>query len=85
MQEKITPDQIGERYGIAVERMIQVIINYSEDQLYNADGSPRIDPGEVSRAVDGMITQLRHEASLIKDTVFEAYESNADESQTELF
>tara|TARA_R100000406_G_scaffold4831_1_gene3338 strand:- start:207 stop:464 length:258 start_codon:yes stop_codon:yes gene_type:complete len=85
MQEKITPDQIGERYGLAVERMIEVIVNYSEDQLYNPDGSPRVDPGEVSRAVDGMITQLRHEASLIKDTVFEAYEANADESQAELF
>ena len=65
--------------------MIEVIVNYSEDHLYNSDGSPRVDPGEVSRAVDGMITQLRHEASLIKDTVFEAYEANADESQTELF
>jgi len=44
-----------------------------------------MDPGEVSRAIDSLIATLRHEASLIKDTVYEAYEANADESQAELF
>jgi len=85
MENKITPEQVGERYGVAVDRMIQAITNYSDEQLYNADGSPKMDPGEVSRVVDSMITTLRHEASLIKDTVFEAFEANADESQEELF
>jgi len=85
MQNKITPEQVGERYGVAVSRMIQAIVNYSEDQLYNADGSPRMDPGEVCITVDSMIAMLRHEASLIKDTVLEAYEANAEQSQTELF
>lgn len=65
--------------------MIEAIINHCEDNLYNPDGSPKMDPGEVSRAVDSLIATLRHEASLIKDAVFEAYEANADESQTELF
>lgn len=65
--------------------MIEAITNYSEEQLYNPDGSPRLDPGEVSRVVDSLIATLRHEASLIKDTAFEAFEANADESQEELF
>ena len=85
MEDKITPEQVGDRYGVAVRRMIETITNYSDEQLYNEDGSPKMDPGEVSRVVDSMITTLRHEASLIKDTVFEAFEVNADESQKELF
>jgi hypothetical protein len=44
-----------------------------------------MDPGEVCITVDSMIAMLRHEASLIKDTVLEAYEANAEQSQTELF
>ena len=86
MRTEITPEEVGDRYGIAVERMIQAIVNYSEEYFYNANGSPRMDSGQVSAAVDGLITLLRHEASLIKDTVQEAYEINhADESQKELF
>mgnify|MGYP003113914253 CR=1 FL=1 len=86
MRTEITPDEVGDRYGIAVERMIQAIVNHSEDHFYNPDGSPKMDSGQVSAAVDGLITLLRHEASLIKDTVQEAYEINhADKSQKELF
>lgn len=85
MKNKISEEQVGDRYGVAQERMIEAIVNHCEDNLYNADGSPKMDPGEVSRAVDSLIATLRHEASLIKDTVYEAYEANADESQAELF
>jgi len=86
MDYEITPEQIGDRYGVAVDRMIEAIVNHAEEYLYNEDGSPKVDPAEVAVAVDRLISLLRHEASLIKDTAFEAYEiNNADESQKELF
>jgi len=86
MRTEITPEEVGDRYGVAVDRMFQAIVEHAEDSLYNADGSPRMDPAVVCEAVDALITLLRHEASLIKDTVQEAYEINhADEIQKELF
>ena len=86
MDYEITPEQIGDRYGMAAQRMIEAIVNHTEEHLYNEDGSPKLDRAEVAVAVDRLIGLLRHEASLIKDTAFEAYEiNNADESQKELF
>ena len=86
MRTEITPEEVGDRYGVAVDRMLTAIVEHAEDNLYNADGSPRMDPAEVAQAVDALITILRHEASLIKDTVQEAFELNhAIKSQKELF
>ena len=85
MKEKQIPiEELGRVYGVAVERMYEVLTNYSED-LYTAEGKPKEDPGHISRVIDSMITKLRHEASLIRDASYEYWEANADESQKELF
>ena len=65
MSKQIPIEALGRAYGVAIERMYEVIANYSED-LYTSDGNPKEDPGEVSRVLDSMISKLRHEASLIK-------------------
>lgn len=83
-KKKIPIEDLGRAYGIAVERMFEAITNHSED-LYTQDGSPRQDPGHISRVVDAMITTLRHEASLIRDASYEFWEANADTGQEELF
>ncbi len=84
MKKPIPIEELGRLYGVAQERMQETITNYCED-LYTSEGAPRTDPGQISRAVDSLISKLRHEASLIKDASYEYFESNADKSQEELF
>jgi hypothetical protein len=84
MNKKIPIEALGTAYGVAIERMYEVITNYSED-LYTSDGKPKEDPGEVSRVIDSMISKLRHEASLARDSSYEYWEANAKPEQEELF
>ena len=84
MSKQIPIEALGRAYGVAIERMYEVIANYSED-LYTSDGKPKEDPGEVSRVLDSMISKLRHEASLARDSSNEYWEANAKPEQEELF
>ena len=84
MKNQIPIEELGRLYGVAQERMQEIITNYCED-LYTAEGAPRSDSGEVSRLVDSLVAKIRHEASLIRDAAFEYWEANADKSQEELF
>ena len=84
MSKQISIEALGRAYGVAIERMYEVIANYSED-LYTPDGKPKEEPGEVSRVVDSLISKLRHEASLIRDSSYEYWEANAKPEQKELF
>ena len=84
MSKQIPIEALGRAYGVAIERMYEVIANYSED-LYTSDGKPKEEPGDVSRVVDSLISKLRHEASLIRDSSYEYWEANAKPEQKELF
>lgn len=84
MKKPIPIEELGRVYGLAQQRIQDTITNYCED-LYTAEGDPKVDSGEISRLVDSLVAKVRHEASLIRDAAFEYWEANADESQEELF
>ena len=70
---KLTKENLGESYRIATVRAHQLTTNLFED-LFDRNGSPRIDPGLIESKVSRYVSQIATEMELVKDASVQHFE-----------
>ena len=86
MVKELTKEQLGESYRIATTRLHDLITDFYEE-LFDEDGDPRYDSGNISRLISGMRLMINQELGFVESASFEHLESKLDgeSKQEEIF
>ncbi len=86
VKKDLTKEQLGECYRIATVRLHDEITNFYES-LFENNGNPRTDPGNVSNMISGLRVIINQELDLVKESCYQNFESNLDDKskQEEIF
>ncbi len=77
MERRITKHQLGETYAEALDRAHRILTNFYES-LFDRNGDPIINPGEVANMVTGLRQSMNIELDVVKSASLEYFESNFD-------
>ena len=77
MVKELTKEQLGESYRIATTRLHDLITDFYEE-LFDEDGNPRYDSGNISRLTSGMRLMINQELGFVESASFELLESKLD-------
>jgi len=80
MGKELTKEQLGATYRIATVRLHDLITEFYEE-LFDFDGDPRLDPGNVANMISGMRVAMNQELDLIKEASYQHFEANYDQSE----
>jgi hypothetical protein len=78
VRKELTKEQLGESYRIATVRLHEAITDLYES-LFDTDGDPRIDPGNVANMISGLRVIMNQELDLIKESCYQNFEANLDD------
>ena len=78
MGKELTKEQLGATYRIATVRLHNLITEFYEE-LFDFDGNPRLDPGNVANMISGMRVAMNQELDLIKEASYQHFEANTDD------
>ena len=78
MGKELTKEQLGATYRIATVRLHELITEFYEE-LFDFDGDPRVDPGNVANMISGMRVAMNQELDLVKEASYQHFESNLDD------
>lgn len=78
VKKELTKDQLGASYRIATVRVHNLITEFYEE-LFDKNGDPRTDPGNISSMISGIRMMIYDELDLIKDASYEYFEANLDD------
>ena len=84
MVKEITKEELGGSYAIACDRAHRLIADFYEN-LFDKNGNPRENSGDVHRIVASLRQQLNLELDLIKESAFQYFESKHEQEQEGLF
>lgn len=76
-KNELTKKQLGASYRIATLRLHELITEFFEE-LFDENGDPREDSGNVANMVAGIRVMMNEELNLIKEASFEHSEANHD-------
>jgi hypothetical protein len=77
MVKELTKEQLGASYRIATTRLHDLITDFYEE-LFDEDGDPRYDSGNISRLISGMRLMINQELGFVESASFEYLESKLD-------
>ncbi len=77
-KNELTKSDLGSKYMIATVRAHELITEFYED-LFDQDGNPRTDPGNVSKMCSGICLIISEELDLVRDSAYEYFEANLDD------
>ena len=77
MVKELTKEQLGESYRIATTRLHDLITDFYEE-LFDEDGDPRYDSGNISRMISGMRLMINQELGFVESASFAHLESKLD-------
>jgi|14_taG_2_1085336.scaffolds.fasta_scaffold00659_2 hypothetical protein len=78
VKKELTKKDLGARYMIATVRTHNLITEFYED-LFDQDGNPRTDPGNVANMCSAIRLIISEELDLVKDSAYEYFEANLDD------
>lgn len=78
VKKELTKEQLGESYRIATVRLHEAITDFYES-LFDSEGNPRTDPGNVANMISGLRVVMSHELDLIKESCYQNFEFNLDD------
>jgi len=78
MGKELTKEQLGATYRIATVRLHDLITEFYEE-LFDFDGDPRLDPGNVANMISGMRVAMNQELDLIKEASYQHFEATTDD------
>lgn len=84
MVKEITKEELGGSYAIACDRAHRLIANFYES-LFDRDGSPKENSGEVANNITALRQQLNLELDLIREAAYQYHESKHAQKQEGLF
>ena len=70
MVKELTKEQLGESYRIATTRLHDLITDFYEE-LFDEDGDPRYDSGNISRMISGVRLMINQELGFVESASFE--------------
>jgi len=76
-KNELTKEQLGASYRIATTRLHELIDEFFEE-LFDENGDPREDSGNVANMVAGIRIMMNEELDLVKEASFEHSEANHD-------
>lgn len=86
VKKELTKQDLSRSYSIATTRIHQLITEFYEE-LHDAKGDPKVNPGVVANMISGIRIMINHELDLVKDSSYEYFEANLDDKskQEEIF
>ena len=78
MGKELTKEQLGATYRIATVRLHELITEFYEE-LFDFQGSPRVDPGNVANMISGIRVAINQELDLVKEASYQHFEANTDD------
>ena len=74
-KNNLTKEGLGRSYMIGTVRLHELISEFYEN-LFDDDGNPREDPGNIANMVSGIRVVMNEELDLISEASYQYFESN---------
>lgn len=74
-KNELTKEGLGRSYMIGTVRLHDLIVEFYEN-LFDDEGNPREDSGNIANMVSGIRIMMNEELDLIKEASYQYFESN---------